>query len=222
MNTIIGINISEKLYNYLVNAGFEVNLYRSDNLLSITFEQVSLFIVDDDACKPNTLKITKYIRSNSSNVPLILLALDHSETAELNAFDAGCDDYISSEASFAIILARVKALLRRNTNVMQTIDTADVLQFGEMKLVLSEKRAYINDKPIELTKREFDLLHLLLLKKNKTFSREELLLKLWDDVIVMDRTIDVNIKRLRSKLDEYGKHIVTRVGYGYSFNEAVD
>ena len=83
---------------------------------------------------------------------------------------------------------------------------------------MEKKKVSINHKEIPLTKKEFEILYLLLNNGGRVFSRDEILARIWhDEVYVLDRTIDVNITRLRKKIGEYGKNIVTRLGYGYCF-----
>jgi two-component system phosphate regulon response regulator PhoB len=90
--------------------------------------------------------------------------------------------------------------------------------FEDLIIDLSKKTCHIDEQEIPLTKKEFEILILLLRHQNKILSREEILNRVWsDDVIVLGRTIDVNITRLRKKIGRYGKHIVTRLGYGYGF-----
>ena len=116
------------------------------------------------------------------------------------------------------VLARVKAVLRRIEN-KKVEDTPNVeLVYENLKMSVGNKKVLLNGEEIPFTKKEFEILRLFLENKNRVFTREEMLTRVWsDEVIVLDRTIDVNITRLRKKIGEYGKNIVTRLGYGYCF-----
>ncbi len=96
----------------------------------------------------------------------------------------------------------------------------NVLQVNGLKLDLQFKRCLVDEKEVKMTKKEFEILVFLILHRGRICSREEILSKVWKgEVVVLDRTIDVNITRLRSKIGEYGGYIITRCGYGYGFRE---
>ena len=135
----------------------------------------------------------------------------------LTGFNLGADDYISKPFSLREVIARVKAVLRR-TSESNSAKTADVLTFGTLTLDTKRIKATIDGNEVTLTKKEFEILKLLLENKGNVFSREEILSRIWkDESYVLDRTIDVNITRLRKKIGPYGKNIVTRLGFGYCF-----
>ena len=137
--------------------------------------------------------------------------------------EIGADDYIVKPFSLRNLLARVKCVLRRNpiqNEVITTLVKPHVLQVNGLKLDLEFKRCVIDEKEVKMTRKEFELLTYLIIHRGKICSREELLTKVWkDEVIVLDRTVDVNITRLRTKIGEYAGYIVTRSGYGYGFKE---
>ena len=115
------------------------------------------------------------------------------------------------------MLARVRSVLRRTA---QPAAEEKAVVFEGLRMDLTRKVCTIDGEPLALTKKEFEILALLLSSRGKIFSREEILRQVWsDEVIVLDRTIDVNITRLRRKIGPYGEHIVTRLGYGYGFEE---
>ena len=135
----------------------------------------------------------------------------------LTGFSLGADDYISKPFSIRQVIARVKAVLRRTSNREKQPD-GDLLTYETLSLDIKRIKATVDGKPVPLTKKEFEILRLLLENKGNVFSREEILSRVWkDEVYVLDRTIDVNITRLRKKIDPYGKNIVTRLGFGYCF-----
>ena len=136
---------------------------------------------------------------------------------EISGFKMGADDYISKPFSLREVIARVKAVLRR-TSPTQGKEAQEQLQYKGLLVDITKKKVSIDGIEISLTKKEFEILLLLLQNKGRVFSREDILAKVWqEEVYVLDRTIDVNITRLRKKIGEYGKCIVTRLGYGYCF-----
>ena len=129
----------------------------------------------------------------------------------------GADDYISKPFSLREVAARVKAVLRR-TRQGETEHAPEQIVYKTLVLDIIKKKVCIDGEEAPLTKKEFEILLLLLQNKGRVFSREDILNRIWsDEVYVLDRTIDVNITRLRKKIGVYGKCIVTRLGYGYCF-----
>jgi two-component system alkaline phosphatase synthesis response regulator PhoP len=156
----------------------------------------------------------------TANIPIIYLTAKDSETDRLTGFNIGADDYISKPFSIREVLARVKAVIRRfETNKTDALPPLQ-LSYEKLEMSLENKKVMLEGIEIPFTKKEFEILKLLLENKNRVFSRDEMLNRVWsDEVIVLDRTIDVNITRLRKKIGPYGKNIVTRLGYGYCFEE---
>lgn len=152
------------------------------------------------------------------HIPIIFLTARDSENDKLTGFNIGGDDYIAKPFSIREVQARVKAILRRTTIVEEEIKNE--LRYETLSIDLRRKKCYIDNVDAALTKKEFEILRLLLEHPRQVFSREEILAQVWsDEVYVLDRTIDVNITRLRKKIGEYGKCIVTRLGYGYCFEQ---
>ena len=140
------------------------------------------------------------------------------ENDTVTGFNLGGDDYISKPFSLREVVARVKAVLRRTAETQAA--QPDILTYHGLSMDIAQKRVTINGEDVALTKKEFEILKLLLKSPGKVFSREDILAKIWsDEVYVLDRTVDVNITRLRKKIGDYGKHIITRLGYGYCFDE---
>ena len=136
----------------------------------------------------------------TAKIPIIFITAKDTENDTVTGFNIGADDYISKPFSLREVAARVKAVLRRT------------------RLDIIKKKVSIDGEEAPLTKKEFEILLLLLQNKGRVFSREDILSRIWsDEVYVLDRTIDVNITRLRKKIGIYGKCIVTRLGYGYCF-----
>jgi len=172
-------------------------------LLDVMMEEISGFTM---AKKLKTKEKTK-------DIPIIFLTAKNSENATITGFALGADDYISKPFSIREFLSRVKAVLRRSTF---KDNQSSLLIYEKMRMDPDKKELTISGKKIALTKIEFELLHFFLSKKGRVYSREELINQIWpDDVYVTERTVDVNITRLRKKIAPYGKSIITKLGYGY-------
>ena len=197
--------------------GYEVDTANSaEEALQMHLADYNLLLLDVMMGEMNGFKMASLLRKNEKlkHIPIIFLTAKDTEDDKLMGFNIGADDYISKPFSIREVIARVKAVLRRSAEK----ETPEILQFEHLYIDPVKKRAFIDQEELPLTKKEFEILSLLLSHPGQVFSREEILSKIWtDEVYVLDRTIDVNITRLRKKIGEYGKHIVTRLGYGYCF-----
>ena len=156
-------------------------------------------------------------RAETSQIPIIFLTARTTESDTVNGLDIGADDYIAKPFSIREVKARIKAVLRRTH---EPSPGQQVLTFKSLQLNLDKKTVSIDDEEIPFSKTEFEILALLLREKGRVFSRQELINRIWPrDVMVLDRTVDVNITRVRKKIKDYARHIVTRLGYGYFFEE---
>ena len=156
-------------------------------------------------------------RAETSQIPIIFLTARTTESDTVNGLDIGADDYIAKPFSIREVKARIKAVLRRTH---ESAPGQQVLAFKSLQLNLDKKTVSIDDEEIPFSKTEFEILALLLREKGRVFSRQELINRIWPrDVMVLDRTVDVNITRVRKKIKDYARHIVTRLGYGYFFEE---
>ncbi|MBR5802881.1 MAG: response regulator transcription factor [Bacteroidaceae bacterium] len=164
----------------------------------------------------------------TASIPIIFITARDTENDTVTGFNLGADDYISKPFSIREVMVRVKAVIRRTSSNIPTIETptnideetkaSNLLTYESLVLDTELKQVTIDGEPISLTKKELEILTLLLSHPKRVFSREEILERIWEeDVLVLDRTVDVNITRLRKKIGEYGKYIVTRQGYGYCF-----
>ena len=191
----------------------------AEEALQMNLSDYNLLLLDVMMGEMNGFKMASLLRKNEKlkHIPIIFLTAKDTEDDKLMGFNIGADDYISKPFSIREVIARVKAVLRRSSEK----ETPEILQFENLYIDPTKKRAFIDQNELPLTKKEFEILSLLLSHPGQVFSREEILSKIWtDEVYVLDRTIDVNITRLRKKIGEYGKHIVTRLGYGYCFETA--
>ena len=152
---------------------------------------------------------------DTAHIPIIFITAKDTENDTITGFNLGADDYISKPFSLREVIARVKAVIRRTASTSEK-EKSEELSYKGLTLNITQKKVSIDGKEVLLTKKEFEILMLLLQNKGRVYSREDILSKVWkEEVYVLDRTIDVNITRLRKKVGEYGKNIVTRLGYGY-------
>lgn len=200
--------------------GYEVDTaFSAEEALKLDLTQYSLLLLDVMMGEISGFKMASMLRKNekTANIPIIFLTAKDTENDMLTGFNLGADDYISKPFSIRQVIARVKAVLRRTAESNER-KTSDVLTYGTLELDTKRIKASIDGQEIPLTKKEFEILKLLLENRGNVFSREEILSRIWkDEAYVLDRTIDVNITRLRKKISPYGKNIVTRLGFGYCF-----
>ena len=162
----------------------------------------------------------KKLKANpaTKDIPIVFLTARDTENDTVTGFNLGADDYISKPFSIREVLVRIRAVLRR-TAERNGEPQANMLSYQGLELNLDKKTVSIDGEEVPFTKTEFEILHLLLDEKGRVFSRQELIDRIWPkDVLVLDRTVDVNITRLRKKIGKFSKCIVTRLGFGYYFD----
>lgn len=200
--------------------GYEVDTaYSAEQALGMHPERYSLILLDVMMGEMSGFRMAQLLKSKpeTAKVPVIFCTAKDTEDDTVAGLNLGADDYIAKPFSIREVLARVRSVLRRTAG---TQEESEVVAFEGLSLDLRSKRCTLDGEPLALTKKEFEILALLLAHRGTIFSREEILHRVWsDEVIVLDRTIDVNITRLRRKIGRYGEHIVTRLGYGYGFEE---
>lgn len=213
-------DLCEILKFNLETEGYEVDAaFSAEEALKRDISSYQLLLLDVMMGEMSGFKMASLLRKNekTAGIPIIFLTAKDTENDMLTGFSLGADDYISKPFSIRQVIARVKAVLRRTSNREKQPD-GDLLTYETLSLDIKRIKATVDGKPVPLTKKEFEILRLLLENKGNVFSREEILSRVWkDEVYVLDRTIDVNITRLRKKIDPYGKNIVTRLGFGYCF-----
>jgi len=216
-------DLCEILQFNLETEGYDVDVaYSAEEALKKDISVYNLLLLDVMMGEMSGFKMARQLNENpkTASIPVIFLTAKDSETDRLTGFNIGADDYISKPFSIREVIARVKAVIRRVDS--KTIEVVPVkkLSYETLEMDLSNKKVVLEGAEIAFTKKEFEILKLFLENKNRVFSRDEMLSRVWsDEVIVLDRTIDVNITRLRKKIGAYGKNIVTRLGYGYCFEE---
>lgn len=213
-------DIREILQFNLENSGFIVDTAASaEKALEILSPQHNLIILDIMMGGISGLKMAEIVRKERHNqIPIIFLTAKSSENDLLTGFSAGGDDYISKPFSIHEVIARAKAIIKR-TSERQSQTAEQCINAGNIRIDLTQKIVYINDSPVVLSKKEFEILYLLASHPKRVYSREDIINELWKDApYILDRTVDVHIARIRSKLGEYKKYLTNRTGYGYCFN----
>lgn len=165
--------------------------------------------------------MAKKLKENiaTKNLPVIFITARDTEADMLTGFNIGADDYISKPFSLREVMARVNAVLRR-TCQGQDQTQPGLIEYKGLVLDMNRKAVSKDGTDIPFTRTEFEILRLLLSEPGKVFSRQQLIDRIWrKDVIVLDRTVDVNITRVRRKVGRFSRCIVTRQGFGYLFEE---
>ena len=217
-------DICEILQYNLETEGYEVVTANSaEEALGLHLQEFGLILLDVMMGEMSGFQMARRLKDNTATaqIPIIFITALDSEDNLVKGLNIGADDYIAKPLSMKEVKARVRAVLRRSSQpqLQQTIITTDnKICYEGITLDHNAKTATLDGQNLSLTKLEYELLSLLLQHPGKVFSREDLLKYCWpQDVLVLDRTVDVNITRLRKKIGRYGKHIKTRVGYGYCF-----
>ena len=212
----------------LEKEGYEViTAYSAEEALSLQLEGLDLAILDVMMGELSGFGLARILRkrSETASLPIIFCTALDSEEDKIKGFEIGADDYISKPFSIAEMMARVRSVLRRTARPHveakpqpKESDTQDVISYEGLVVNRLNKSCRIDGEEISLTRKEFDILVLLLSHRGTILSREQIMKQVWsNEVIVLDRTIDVNITRMRKKLGRYGNNIITRTGYGYGF-----
>ena len=166
-------------------------------------------------------QMAKQLKANpmTAQIPIIFLTARDTENDTVTGFNLGADDYISKPFSIREVLVRIRAVLRRTAEQNGKATEPTTISYQGLVPNLDKKTVSIDGENVPFTKTEFELLRLLLEEKGRVFSRQELIDRVWPkDVLVLDRTVDVNITRMRKKIGPFAKCIVTRLGFGYYFD----
>jgi len=210
-------DLCEILQFNLESEGFHIEVaYSGEEALNKSLEHFDLLLLDVMMGGMSGFKLADRIRKEMGlSVPIIFLTARETENDLLTGFNVGADDYLSKPFSIKELVARIKAVLRRGKSVDLK---SKIIQIDNMELDLGRKSLVIANETILLTRKEFEILAMLITNKGKYYSRQEILDRIWsDDVIVTERNVDVNIARLRKKIGVFGESIKGRSGYGYSF-----
>ena len=214
-------DLCEILKFNLETEGYNVDMANSaEEALDMGIEKYDLLLLDVMMGGMSGFALAKRLKENplSAHIPIIFLTAKDTENDTVTGFNLGADDYISKPFSLREVMVRVRAVLRR-TKEKDDMPHSNIINYQGLDLNLDKKTVSIDGEDIPFTKTEFEILHLLLDERGKVFSRQELIDRIWPkDVLVLDRTVDVNITRLRKKIGRFSKCIVTRLGFGYYFD----
>lgn len=200
--------------------GFEVDTASSaEDALRLDISKYDLLLLDVMMGEMSGFKMAHILKlkPETAHIPIIFCTAKDSENDTVAGLNIGADDYITKPFSVREVMARVKTVLRRTKQNEQSAET-QTLQYKGLAVDSKQKICTVDGKVVLLAKKELELLSLLLANRNTIFSRDEIMHRIWsDEVIVLDRSVDVTVTRLRKKIEPYGEHIVTRHGYGYGF-----
>ncbi|MCL1937405.1 MAG: response regulator transcription factor [Candidatus Azobacteroides sp.] len=217
-------DILEILRFNLENEGFQIDTASSgEEALEMLSPEHKLILLDVMLDGISGFRVAEKLRKENIQTPIIFLTAKGSENDLLTGFSVGADDYISKPFSIKEVIARIKAITRREYETIPAIrKEQEIITIGDLKLYLVSKRIELKNKNIILTKKEFEILSLLIQNPQRFFTREEILERVWkDESYVLERTVDVHVARLRKKLNGYGACITNRSGYGYTFNDSI-
>lgn len=219
-------DICEILQYNLEMEGYEVNTINSaEEVLSLCVNDYDLILLDVMLGEMSGFQLARMLKekSETSQIPIIFITALDGEDDIVKGLNIGADDYVSKPLSMKEVKARVKAVLRRmnthhNSSEMKKSLLSGELRYEGLTLNVDAKTAALDGRELSLTKLEYELIELFVKNPNRVFGRNDLLERCWPhDVSVLDRTVDVNITRLRKKIGIYGQNLKTRVGYGYYF-----
>lgn len=215
------IDIREILQFNLENAGFQVDSASSaEEALEKLAPEHCLILLDVMMSGMSGYKMAEYLRKEKGNdIPIIFLTARTGQNDMLTGFSAGGDDYITKPFSIQEVIARVRAVMKRIPKSEPEPKKNDIVEAGGLRIDLEKKLVFAGSEKVALSKKEFEVLSLLAQHPGQIFSREDLISELWKDApYVLDRTVDVHIARIRSKLGAYKNCLTNRSGYGYVFN----
>jgi DNA-binding response OmpR family regulator len=214
-------DLCEILKFNLETDGYAVETANSaEEALTLPINSFDLLLLDVMMGGMSGFALAKKLKADpaTAHIPIIFLTARDTENDTVTGFNLGADDYISKPFSIREVLVRVRAVIRRTSEAAGE-QQPSLLKYQGLEMNLDKKTVSIDGEEIPFTKTEFELLHLLLNEKGRVFSRQELIDRVWPkDVLVLDRTVDVNITRMRKKIGRFAKCIVTRLGFGYYFD----
>lgn len=222
-------DICEILKFNLESSGYVVDTASSaEDALKLQLTSYNLLLLDVMMAEMSGYELAAQLKKEpaTAHIPIIFITAKTTEADTLKGFNLGADDYIAKPFRLSEVQARVRAVLRRGQTPKQESpraeepDNQNILTYADLQINLLTKLATIDGNPLPLTKTEFEILLLLMSHRGIVFSREQILKAVWPgDVYVLTRSVDVNIARIRKKLGRYADRIVSRIGYGYCFEE---
>lgn len=207
---VIKFNLEAEGYKVVTSLSAEEALEKS-------LKKYNLFILDIMMKGMSGFRLADEIRNRRKlETPVIFLTAKNTENDKLTGFSLGAEDYITKPFSVRELVARVKVVLKRKES--RKTDDISNIKISGIELDQEKKKLYADGKKISLTPHEYQIMLLLLKNYGKVFTREEILNYAWkDNSYVLERTVDVHITRLRKKLGNYGKFLISRTGHGYCF-----
>ena len=215
--------IREIIQFNLENAGFEVDCASSaEEALEKLGQEHCLILLDVMMSGMSGFRMAEVLRKEKNNqIPIIFLTAKTDQNDLLTGFSAGGDDYIPKPFSINEVIARVRAVLKRTERTVES-NSSDMIETGAVRIDVSRKLVYVEGESVVFSKKEFEVLTLLASHPGQIYSREDIINELWKDApYVLDRTVDVHISRIRSKLGNCKNYIVNRTGFGYIFKPTV-
>ena len=215
-------DLCEILKFNLETEGYQVETANSaEEALEKDIASYNLLLLDVMMGGMSGFQLAKQLKNSevTAHIPIIFLTARDTENDTVTGFNLGADDYISKPFSIREVMVRVRAVLRRTASRLEGAEEPTVISYQGLLLNLDKKSVSVDGEDVPFTKTKFELLRLLLEERGRVFSRQELIDRVWPkDVLVLDRTVDVNITRMRKKIGRFAKCIVTRLGFGYYFD----
>lgn len=217
--------LCEVLKLNLENEGYDVDTaFSAEQALTYDLRSYSLVLLDIMMGEISGIKMARMMKADiaTADIPIIFCTARDSEDDMVMGLNLGADDYIVKPYTVRNVVARIKSVLRRTSGhkVAQAAARTNSLVVEGLHLDMEFKRCTVDGTEVKLTRKEFELLAYLISHRGRVCSREQILSRVWsDEVVVLDRTIDVNITRVRQKIGPYGAYIVTKSGYGYGFRD---
>ena len=213
--------LCEALRFNLEAAGYEADVaYRAEEALALDLTSYNLFLLDIMMGEISGTQLARILKANpaTASVPVIFYTAKDSEDDMVHGLELGADDYITKPYTLRNVLARVRTVLRRTAGSATQSDES--ITFKGLTVLPHNKTCIVDGVEVKMPRKEFEILLMLLSHPGHIFTRGQILSEIWpDEVVVLDRVVDVNITRIRNKIGPYGRHIVTRTGYGYGFME---
>ena len=217
--------LCEVLKLNLENEGYDVDTaFSAEQALTYDLRSCSLVLLDIMMGEISGIKMARMMKADiaTADIPIIFCTARDSEDDMVMGLNLGADDYIVKPYTVRNVVARIRSVLRRTSGhkVPQAASRTSTLVVEGLHLDMEFKRCTVDGTEVKLTRKEFELLAYLISHRGRVCSREQILSRVWsDEVVVLDRTIDVNITRVRQKIGPYGAYIVTKSGYGYGFRD---
>lgn len=204
--------------------GYQVDMaYSAEEALALNLAAYDLILLDIMMGEISGTQLARIMKSNpaTASVPIIFCTAKDTEEDMISGLDLGADDYIMKPYSLNSVLARIRTVLRvRRRYVAPAKTDSDLVSYKGLVLSAKNRTCTVDGTEVKMPKKEFEILLKLISNRGQVFTRTDLLNEIWpDEVVVLDRVVDVNITRIRQKIGIYGKNIVTRSGYGYGFIE---